>query len=147
MEIVNNIMQHLPSYCEKNESLTNAANRMLDSGIGFLPVVDSTKKVIGSITYVTICMALEKNNSSKTDIRVSHIMNYGSHTINMYEDEAAALQMMRHHHLSYLTVVDSENYLMGLVSFVSIARRIIQTKNDMMNLNYSFNKRSQLALH
>lgn len=146
MKTVKEIMRAFPPCCQKTDTLSHVAKTMLISKIGFLPVVDRQKKVIACITYADVCANLNKKPASKHELKVSEIMRSDVQTISLHDDEASALQTMRNYHLSYLAVVDEDNCLIGLLNFVTIARRLITIKNEMMSLSYSFTVKNRFAI-
>lgn len=129
MKAIKELMRNFPSSCVKNDSLQVVANQMTISNLEFLPVVDEKMEVIGTITYTDAMVLIGKNE--KTELRVSDVMKTETYSITTYDDEASALKVMRNTHASYLPVVDEKNHLKGVVSFVTLARRIILLKQEL----------------
>jgi len=131
MKPVKDIMRNLPSSCEKYDSIETVASRMSLSSLEFLPVVNERSEVIGTITYDAVQQVMSANKSYKENLRVVDVMKTQTHMVNTNDDEAAALKIMRNNHASYLPVVDDENHLRGVVSFMTLARRIIRLKQQL----------------
>lgn len=129
MKAVKDVMRALPTSCGKNDSLQTVANQMSNSKIEFLAVVDSNQEVIGTLIFKDI--EAKKTASNFSELLVSDVMKENALLISTYDDEASALKLMRNHHASYLPVVDEKNHLKGVVSFVALARRIIQLKQEL----------------
>jgi len=110
-----------------------------------LPVVNDDKKVIGVVTYNDVMNAVGKADGLKISMEVADIMKIVP-CIYTYEDEATTLNVMRRNKSAHLPVVDTENHLEGVISFMVLARRIIQfkrrmgrsEKSDIGNLEMSF---------
>ena len=124
-------MQKHPTSCHKNDTLHDAAFRMSLSASSFLPVVNENEELVGTITNKDVQRAIEMKDLTKDNLLVGDLMHAESYSVNAYDDEAAALKTMRKNNTSHLPVVDDKNQLKGIVSFITLARRIIQLKNDL----------------
>jgi len=131
MKTIKDVMQNFSSSCNSNDSLQKVASLMTASTERFLPVVNSHKQVIGIISDSDLQQALKKDEAAKNNLFAADLMKAESTMISAYDDEAAAFKIMRNNKSSYLPVVDHENHLKGVVSFFTLARRIIQLKNDL----------------
>lgn len=129
MKAVKDVMRQLPTSCGRTDSLQTVANQMSTSKVEFLPVVDANSEVVGTLVYKDIQTKMNQDNFST--LVVSDVMNDDALLVNTYDDEASALRLMRNNHASYLPVVDEKNHLKGVVSFVALARRIIQLKQEL----------------
>jgi CBS domain-containing protein len=146
MKAVIEIMQAFPPCCGKNDNVDSVMDHMFLTGTKFLPVVDENRHLVGTITYEEMCRAVSDKKRSGEGLKAHHVMNPEAPSINMHDDEAAALSTMRHHHQGRLPVVDFNNSLTGMVSFMSIARRMIKIKSDLKNLDNTMKKRSTLPV-
>ena len=108
--------------CKKDETIQKVSNMMAQSNVGFVPVVDETQKVIGTITDRDIALAVGKMNKLPKDIKVSEIMHSEVHTVSVEADATKALEMMKEKHLGRLPVVDGEKKLKGVINIARIAR-------------------------
>jgi predicted transcriptional regulator len=117
--------------CEETDNVEVIASWMSISGTNFLMVMDEQKKVSGIITYSKICEAVRQNNWNDKEVKVCEVMNRQPVFVYSYDDEATALQAMRKNRLGYLPVLNENEQLFGLVSFMTIARRIIQLKKRL----------------
>ncbi len=146
MKIVKEIMRTFPYSCKKDENLQFIASWMAITTAQILSVTDENNRVIGTISYNDVCAAIRQNNLSDKEIKVSDIMNPNAVSINVYEDEAMALKTMRSNRLGYLNVVDEHAQIKGVVSFMVVARRIIQLKNELSNLGCERSRVNGLGL-
>jgi CBS domain-containing protein len=153
MKELKKIMQSYPLTCTKEDNLDQVANLMRQENKSFFPVVDKNKYLIGTITYQDICKVVAEKNTDAKDLYVAEAMNYHAQALYMHDDDATAFRLMRRNHVSYLPVVDFDNRLKGIISFFSIARRIVRFKHEFRNtdrnrnLENEFNNDSQMAFH
>lgn len=127
MKKVKEIMTTEPFSCQQNETIQTVANQMSKSNVGFLPVVDDSKKVIGTITDRDVALAMGNTEKSAKDIKVQEVMNQEVHTISPEDDATTALKIMRTKQVGRLPVIDKEQHLTGVVSLMGIARKIKNT--------------------
>jgi len=133
MKQVKDIMNASPLSCRKDETIQEVSNQMSKSNIGFLPVVDENKKVIGTITDRNIVLAIGKANKAPDKLKVHEAMESTVHTISQEDSADKALEIMRTKQVGRLPVVDSERRLKGVVSLLGIARKIKDSseKNEL----------------
>ena len=124
MKTVKEIMFRMPNCCEKNESLNKALEKMSNSNIGSLPVIDKDRKVVGIITNHDVCVALAKTHRSPDEIKVHEAMTPGAHTCRPDDDTIDALKIMRLKKVHRLPVVDALGRLQGLLSLNNIIHRL-----------------------
>ncbi|MGZ3862226.1 MAG: CBS domain-containing protein [Bacteroidia bacterium] len=120
MKTVKEIMFRMPGYCEKNESLHAALEKMSRLNIGSLPVVDKNKKVVGIITNRDVCLKLGKTDKSSHDIKVHEVMTENAFTCRPDDETNDALKIMRLKKVHRLPVVDALGKLQGLLTLNTI---------------------------
>lgn len=120
MKTVKEIMFRSPNYCEKNESLHRALEKMSSSRIGSLPIVDSNKKVVGIITNQDICRVLANTHRTSDEIKIHEAMTPEAFTCRPDDYTNDALKIMRLKKVRRLPVVDALGKLQGLLSLNSI---------------------------
>lgn len=130
MTPIKDLMSTFRSSCSQDDDVTLTAQRMSSCSILFLPVVDDNEKVIGFIKYDDVRYQMAQPDPAKHNICIKDVMHEPV-LINCNDDEASALLLMRHHHSSYLPVVDEENHLQGVISFMTVARRVIKLKQEI----------------
>lgn len=124
MKTIREIMTKTVQSVDRNANLQAAANQMSQSKIGFLPVVDENKKVVGTITDRDVALAVGKINRSPAEVKVQDIMNKTVHTANANDNATVALNTMRTKQVGRLPVVDNEQHLEGVVTLMGIARQV-----------------------
>ncbi len=149
MKPIKEIMTLNPQSCLKNETLLSVSNQMSKFNIGALPVVDESKKVIGIITDRDIVLALCKIKKTLKQITVNEAMTSEVYTIDVEDDAANALNLMREKKIGRLPIVNRQNCLEGMISFNSISRKIYKEdiekagKENVLNTLQEINDRNE----
>jgi CBS domain-containing protein len=106
----------------EDETLQRAAEKMASANIGFLPVCDDSRKVLGIITDRDITIrAVAKNMSG--DTRVGEVMTRAVVSCQAGDDLAVAEQRMIQHRVSRVVIEDERGILNGIISLSDIAER------------------------
>lgn len=114
-------------YCTPETNLHDAAKAMNDANCGVLPVVDSTKKVLGIVTDRDIALSLSRNISTPIDKRtVGEIMTKNVSTIKSQDDITEAYRQMREKMIGRLPVVDEQGKLEGILSLNKILNETVR---------------------
>jgi CBS domain-containing protein len=98
-----------------------AARRMRDENIGFLPVCDSTMKVLGAITDRDIAIRVVAEGLPP-GTAVGDVMTREVVATHPDDDLGRAEQLMAEHHKSRMMVTDDQGRLVGVISFSDIAQ-------------------------
>lgn len=115
------VMKKVVQCCRTDETVTEIALRMRDANIGFLPVVDSDGRAIGTVTdrdLVTRGIAGGRPSNTTT---VDMVMSHEVITCHESDDLNVAEQMMSRHQKSRIICNDSEGRLVGVISLSDIA--------------------------
>lgn len=121
-------LMHAPSYVHETDTVKAVDTFMNASCVEFMPVVNRDSEVVGTITRREI---MQMNDTASDITQVAQVMKKELCSINADDDEAFALSLMRNYHASRLPVVDEKNHLKGVVSFMTLARRIIRFKQEL----------------
>ena len=111
-----------------------AARKMRDLNVGFLPVCDQSKKVLGTITDRDIAIrAVAENRPSNTP--VSEIMTREVVACRPDDDVRVAEHMMAQNHKSRIICIDDADRLAGVISLSDLAQhdkgRAAQTMREV----------------
>jgi CBS domain-containing protein len=100
-----------------------AAQKMRDLNVGFLPVCDASKKVLGTVTDrdLTVRIIAEDRPVS---MPVSELMTGPVISCHPEDDIRTVQRLMSQHHKSRIVVADSEGRVVGIISLSDIARYV-----------------------
>jgi CBS domain-containing protein len=101
--------------------VSDAAQRMLDKNIGFLPVCDSTGVAIGTITDRDLAVRVVAK-SLPASTRVGDVMTKEVVTCRTTDELERAKMLMARHQKSRIMCVDEMGRLVGVISLSDIAR-------------------------
>src|SRR5512133_3810052 len=102
------------------DSVGEAAIRMRDDNIGFLPVCDQSKRVLGTLTDRDIAIRLVAGQKAG-DSFVEEIMTREVVACSPKDDVQKVHQLMANHHKSRVMCLDSDGSLAGVISLSDIA--------------------------
>ena len=99
-----------------------AAQRMRDQNIGFLPVCDASRRVLGTVTDRDLAMRVVADARPPAtpvrEVSTPEVIACGPD-----EDLRDAEELMAHHQKSRIMVVDDAGHLVGVISLSDIAQR------------------------
>ena len=99
-----------------------AARRMRDANIGFLPVCDSSRKVLGAITDRDIALRIVADGRPPTTA-IGDVMTREVVACAPGDDVRRAEELMATHKKSRIMVTDEQGGLVGVISLSDIAQR------------------------
>ncbi len=102
------------------DTVQAAARRMRDDDIGFLPVCDTSKKVVGAITDRDLAVRVIADGLS-TDTAVGQIMTREVIACRADDDLSQAEQLMAEHQKSRIMCLDDGGQPVGVISLADIA--------------------------
>src|SRR5438094_69530 len=98
-----------------------AARKMRDAGVGFLPVCDRDRKVLGTLTDRDIAIRLVAEDLAP-DTAVQTIMTKEAVSCRPSDALEEATRLMREHHKSRILCCDDDGRLLGVISLSDIAQ-------------------------
>lgn len=98
-----------------------AAKLMRDENIGFLPVCDDERKVLGTITDRDICIRVDAEGRSAAECSVEAVMTHEVIACRPADELGEAEQLMSTHHKSRILCTDDRGRLCGVISLSDIA--------------------------
>ena len=103
-------------------TVQDAAARMRDDGIGFLPVCDESRKVLGTVTDRDLTTrVLAEGRAPST--RVDAVLTREVVACRPDDDLRRAEQLMGRHQKSRIMCIDGDGALVGVISLSDIAQR------------------------
>lgn len=118
---VRELMTTLPSSINQNEHANEAARIMWELDCGFLPVSNDEHQIIGVITDRDLCMAAYTRGMPLHAIPVKTAMSKALYFCEAEDNLHAAEDLMQHHQIRRLPVLDSEKRLCGILSLNDLA--------------------------
>ena len=103
------------------DSAQDAACRMRDCNVGFLPVCDATKKVLGTLTDRDITVRLVAAGKLG-NTRVEEIMSREAIACRPQDDLQSAERLMASHQKSRILCIDERGQLAGIISLSDLAK-------------------------
>jgi CBS domain-containing protein len=114
-------MKHKVLYCRERDTVARCAAIMAESSIGFLPVIDAERRVVGVLTDRDLVLrVLAKQRSSSTTAQEVMSRNVVKCTPDDSLDHAEKL--LAESRKSRLVLVDAQGMLAGVISLADIAQ-------------------------
>jgi CBS domain-containing protein len=124
---VHELMNANVEACRTEDDLATAAMVMWRRDCGFVPVVDTSEKVVGVLTDRDICMATATRHIAPEALRVRDVMATDVCSCETEDNVDGALRSMRTRQVHRLPVVDRGGRLRGVLSIADVTR---VTPND-----------------
>ncbi len=110
-----------------HDSVEYAAIKMRDNDVGFLPVCDAARKVIGTVTDRDLTIRILAEGLGGSD-SVQQAMSREVITCRPDDDLKKAEDLMAAHQKSRIVCVDSQGRLAGVISVADISQYEDETK-------------------
>jgi CBS domain-containing protein len=124
--LVEDVMCRTVHCARVGESGADAAQKMWNHDIGFLPVLDEQGRVIAAITDRDLCMASLTQGRALADIPVGSAMSRVLVAARPSDPITAAERLMQTHQLRRLPVVDTDGRPVGVVTISDVARASVR---------------------
>jgi CBS domain-containing protein len=117
------IMKRQVQVAKEDETIQHAAEKMALANVGFLPVCDSSGRVIGTITDRDIAIRIVARNIPADSCPVREVMT--AEVVSCRPDDPLKLaeQFMAQHQVSRVVITDETGHLDGVISLSDIAER------------------------
>jgi CBS domain-containing protein len=118
-----------------NDTVQEAARRMRDENIGFLPVCDDSKRVLGTVTDRDLAIRVLADGAASST-PVDDVITREAIACHPDDDVMRAEELMARHHKSRVMCVDDSGRLVGVISLSDVAQqdsgnRAAQTLRDV----------------
>ncbi len=104
------------------DTVQAAAKRMRDQNVGFLPVCDQSKKVLGTITDRDLAIRVLASGSP-ANTAVEEVMTREVVSCRPDEDLRQVEELMAKNHKSRIMCLDNNGRLAGVISLSDIAQK------------------------
>ena len=115
------IMKRNVECVSPGERTADAARKMRDANVGFLPVCGDDGKVLGTLTDRDIAIRLVAENQPG-DRPIEEIMTKEVVACRPDADLHEATRLMREHHKSRILCTEADGRLLGVISLSDIAQ-------------------------
>lgn len=105
------------------DTVHEAAQLMRDRGVGFLPVCDRERIVVGTVTDRDITIRVSAAALNVQECRVNDVMTREVVTCRPHDPLSRAEELMATHRKSRLLVTDERERLRGVISLSDLAER------------------------
>lgn len=125
------LMTGNPQIAHPDDSLLDAADRMVQHGIRHLPVVDGERRVVGILSDRDVRAAIGNplhhvgrlpQDEGLAAARVRDFMTAEPHVIRREESLERVLSILVDEHVGAIPVVEDDETLAGIVSYVDVLR-------------------------
>jgi len=107
----------------ESDSISRAADLMAMANVGFLPVCDRERKVVGTLTDRDIVVRVVAQGRLSAETRVGDVMTRGVVACRPDDDVGLAETVMGQRQVSRLVITASDGTLEGVISLSDIAQR------------------------
>jgi len=117
------LMQPNVQIVDEGDTVQHAAELMMLANVGFLPVCDAQRKVVGTITDRDIVLRVVAKGRSPEGRTAGEVMTSPVVACRPDDEVTLAEQLMAQHQVSRLVVTDDNQALRGVISLSDIAER------------------------
>lgn len=116
------IMKRSVECVTTKDTVQDAARKMRDDNIGFLPVCENGTKVLGTITDRDIAIRVCADDRAASKTKIGDVMTREVVGCRPSDDIARAEELMGKHHKSRMLCIDDGGKLVGVISLSDIAQ-------------------------
>ena len=114
------VMKREVEFVDRKERIERASRLMRDNDVGFLPVCDENRKVVGTVTDRDIVIRGISEGKDGGD-REHEVMTEDVVGCQPSDDIRRAEQLMSEHKISRMLVLDDSGRLLGVLSLSDLA--------------------------
>ena len=119
---VREVMSHSPTCCTQNCSAQTAARIMRQSGLGFLPVIDTEAKrhLVGILTDRDLCLNVVAAGRDVSQTPVQECMTPTPVACGPEDKAEEVLRLMEAHAVRRLPVIDADQRILGVIALTDL---------------------------
>jgi CBS domain-containing protein len=114
------IMKRDVEFVLEDSPVLDAARRMRDANIGFLPVSDQANKIVGTLTDRDITIRVAAENRPPASVRAAEVMSRDVVTCRPGSSLEEAERLMGLNQKSRIVITNDEGILEGVISLSDI---------------------------
>ena len=120
------IMTKNPSCCVTTDTVYQAAQLMKSEDVGPIPIVSNheTKKLEGIVTDRDLVLKVVAEARDPKSTPVKDVMTIDVYTCRANDNVAKALELMEHHQVRRIPIVDERDQLVGIIAQADVATRV-----------------------
>ena len=120
------IMTKSPSCCLTTDTVYQAAQLMKSEDVGSIPIVSSheTKKLEGIVTDRDLVLKVVAEARNPKSTPVKDAMTTDIYTCRANDNVEKALELMEHHQVRRIPIVDERDQLVGIIAQADVATRV-----------------------
>jgi len=115
------LMKTTVQWLAEGQSVEEAARRMREFDIGFLPICNAVGEVSGTLTDRDITVRVTANGRAADRCLVEEVMTREVVAVRPEDEVARAEQLMAQYHKSRILVTDDAHKLKGVISLSDVA--------------------------
>ena len=115
------VMKTNPRTAREDDTVKDVAELMAAANIGFLPVCDAQRRIVGTLTDRDIVIRAVASGSAPDVARVGQIMSRSVISCRQDDDLLLAEQLMERYQVSRVVITDDQDVLKGVISLSDIA--------------------------
>ena len=116
----NEIMNANLEWLTEQDTISAAANKMAETGLGFLPICDSRMRVLGVVTDRDLTVRALARGLDSTSTSAAMVMTAPALTCLASSDLREAERLMAEEQKSRIAVVDAQGALVGVISLADL---------------------------
>ena len=120
------IMTKNPSCCLTTDTVYQAAQLMKSEDVGPIPIVSNheTKKLEGIVTDRDLVLKVVAEARDPKSTPVKDMMTTDVYTCRANDNVEKALELMEHHQIRRIPIVDERDQLVGIIAQADVATRV-----------------------
>ena len=133
MHIARDLMTADPAAIRASDRVRDAVQILQALDIRHLPVVNSERELVGMLSdrdlrSLSLPLIVDRDwvgtIQTALDARVSTLMTSNALSVDMEADASEVIELMLEHKIGAVPVVDSDNKLVGIISYIDVLREL-----------------------
>jgi CBS domain-containing protein len=126
------VMKQSVVYVTLDETVRTAAQLMREANVGFLPVVDEQKRLVGTLTDRDVTVRVAAADLEAGGVPVRDVMSRELVTCRPDDDVVRARELMAENHKGRIVVAGADGFVHGVLSLTDLAELDERTAADTL---------------